>query len=473
MPYQLLPIEPMAIAYAQTGEPAVVAMAVRSAAPTATPPSAPVPLATPKRRRWRRVVGVTAGILVMLVAASPSWAGMLESRPSAVRTVQPPNPTPTPTAVATKVGDRTGERGRDLQRQIDVVAAAQGRALLRHDEFGFLAPAHDPGAQAALHRRYRNLVAMQVSGLKLDAGVPTVDQQTGLWKVGLRYSFCFVRVDCAMDTVTETTVWRDAPAGPELLSLAAPARTTGWFGSAQPWQLSDLEVMVGRRALVATTAALKSRLPLILREAEKAAAVADTYATSTPPDIYRVYLAGGKEWRSWYGGVGVAWAAGIMMPIGLDRGDVMLNNSSAPNAFIADMLRHEMTHAATIHGSHYFAGNWWLIEGIAEVAEHPAGLTTATWSAETRRYIRTGWKRTLPADEPPAKASNGAVGALYGVAFLATKRLEVRHGRDKLLAFFDRVIEHGSSKDKASLAVFGIAWSEVEADCLKAIAAYR
>ena len=417
------------------------------------------------------MLGLVAGAAIM----SPSWVDRLGPHPGSVRAVQKPTPTPPPApAVVTRPGDRSADRARELHRLMNLVVGDQAKAVLAKDEAAFLGPAAVPAAKSALQRRYRNLVALHVSRLELAADWPVVDAATGRWKSGLRYQFCFVAPACSPDNVTEPAVWEDTDAGPRLVSLALPKPSDDdWFGYVQPWEVSDLQVLVGTRSVVATTSALKGRLPGLLAEAEKAAAVADSYATGTKPDVYRVYLAGSKEWRTWHGGSVASWAAGVTRPISNTHNDVVVNNSSAPSGYLDDLLRHEMTHAATIHGQHWWQDNWWLLEGIAELAEHPDALTATQGSAETRRYIRNSWKRTLPGEDPPAKASLSTVAAQYGIAYLAVKRLDSRFGREKLLDFYDRVTEQGKDKGDASSAVFGLTWVEVETDLIKTIAQYR
>jgi len=484
---QYQPIEPLAVAYVSPDVPddpgvstspvpwPVRAPAYGGPSPYGGSPPGLLTPSPPARRRRRWWVWFALGLVAGAAIASPSWADRLGAHPASVRAVQKPTPTPPPTpAVVTRPGDRTPERGRELHRLLNVAVSAQAKALLDANEADFLNLAGTPGARTALQRRFRNLVAMRVSRLDLGVELPNLDTTAGQWRASLRYQFCFVAPACTPDSVTELAVWRDADTGPQLVSLALPKPDNDdWFGRVQPWETTDLQVLVGNRTVVATTSALKGRLPGLLAEAEKAAAVADGFATGTKPDVYRVFLAGSNEWRTWYGGVDAKWAAGVTHPIGPTHNDVVVNSSAAPGGYLDDLLRHEMTHAATIHGEHWWQGNWWLLEGIAELAEHPAALTATQGSTETRRYIRSGWKRTLPGDEPAAKASLSTVAAQYGIAYLAVKRLDTRFGREKLLDFFDRVTEQGKDKGDASSAVFGLTWVEVEADLIKTIAAFR
>ena len=184
-----------------------------------------------------------------------------------------------------------------------------------------------------------------------------------------------------------------------------------------------------------------------------------------------MFLAGTKEWNTWYGGGQSKWAAGLAVVTGNGNRDLVLNNSAAPTSYIPQMMRHELTHASTLQGKSS-SSSWWLIEGIADVAGHPGGLRVQDWSQETKRYIRGKWNKTLPDDEPPANATSADVGAQYGVAFLAVQRLEKRFGRAKLLDFFDKVVRDRWRLNDASPQSFGEEWASVEADLKKAIQSY-
>ncbi|HCT81554.1 MAG TPA: hypothetical protein DGG94_09440 [Micromonosporaceae bacterium] len=423
--------------------------------------------------RWKAIGALGLVVSIVVCACSPLNQQAPPERLAVVaRTSVAASPTPSPTPT-TKAGDLTLARAVDFRALVNETLAAQAIALLRQDEEAFLRPANNADARNGLLRRYRNLTAMRVTGFQLSSGPLEADSGTGQWKSKVYISFCFVVANCTMDGVSEPAVWADTATGPELLALQPAAVSDDWYGDPQPWELSDLHVAVGTRVVVATTAALKNRLPELLREAEKAAQVADEFAIRGKPDLYRVYLADKNEWKTWFGVVMPRWAAGYAKEIGPSHTDVVLNNSSARSQYLADMLRHELTHASTLQGKHHWSGNWWLIEGIAELAAHPVGLGPADWKAETISYVRRSWDRKLPGEDPPDDISDSAAGARYGVAFLAVKRLNDRFGHAKVIDFFERVIEQDLPLSVVSESVFGSPWSEVEADCIGFIRAYR
>jgi hypothetical protein len=420
-----------------------------------------------RRARWRGPVMIGVVVLAMIAAGlyalstHPAAALVSHARPFAT-----PSPSASPTPV-TQVGDRTPARGQALRQRITQLLNSQSGALLHQDRAGFLSPATGK-AQAALARQYRNLVLMKISQFQLIAEPLIVDAKTGLWKTNVSVLFCFVVPHCEMDTVTESQTWKDATDGPQLIALApVTPDSDAWFGWLQPWQSDDLYVATGARTLVATTAALKSRLPDLLRAAEKGAAVADTFAIGQKPDLYRIYLAGNAQWRRWYGGDTTSWAAGFTYSTGNSHADVVLDNVHAPNSYLDTLLTHEMTHVATVYGQFIWEDNFWLIEGIANLAALPNGLTVATWRDQTRSYVHSGWNHKLPTKPPADNASDRLAGELYGIAYLAMRRLDTRFGRAKLIDFFTQVVRSGSPLTTASTVAFGIDWSAVQTDIIK------
>jgi hypothetical protein len=358
------------------------------------------------------------------------------------------------------------EKVERLQGQVNSVLGEQVAALLRQDEAAFLRPAKDPAVREKLLLRYRNLVGLRVSRITMTVNYLSMDTTAGRWQAEVSVSFCFVQPDCVLDKVSEPSMWAETPDGPELVSIEPAKPPSGWFGEPQPWEMTDLVVAHGNRVLVAAPRSLAGRLAAVLDAAEQAVPLADSYAIGPPPDQYRVYLADGTAWKTWYGRVPPNWAAGYANAIGATHSDIVLNNSHSRASFLPELLRHELTHAATVQGSHGWVGNWWLIEGIADVA---AGDTAV--GSDARRFIRSGWDRKFPATGPPDDASLTYANRLYKIAALAVKCLQDRFGRERLLTFFERVVEFGDTYTRASTTAFDAPWAEVETGCIAAIRA--
>ncbi|WFE32330.1 hypothetical protein [Micromonospora sp. WMMD975] len=436
-------------------EPSTVVFAVppsTSASPAGVPQAA-VPAPTPaagKRRRWPLwtalglVLGLVAGAVPGVLLREPDAAG----RPAA------------------GAADRGTAAQRQLAERMVGQLDRQAGALLGGDRAGFLAVA-EPAARPALTRRYAALRALRVTVWRPAAdGVPVaVDGRPGEWRLAVTVGYCFVEPGCAPSTAGMGMRWRLVGEQPRLLaverSLTDPA-------GVRPWEVSELAVAVGKRALVATTPAQRAKLPGLLGQAEAAARTADRYAVGPPPDRYLVYYAGKAEWKRWYGGGRPKWTAGYAVGVGGGRHDVVLNAQSLSPAGVDDLLRHELTHAASLPEQGYADhADWWLVEGLAEYAgadgqpvDRYEGL------AEVRKLIRGGWSGRLDSVAPDDDATDDRVGGAYGLGYLAVRHLVDRYGEQRVLDFFRAVVHKRTSPAEAADEVFGDPWPELHDDCV-------
>lgn len=428
------------------------------------PPPIAAPAAPRKKHTGRNLVIALVSLAVLV--GLPGVAAALSSAPAPSNPITLPK-LPDPVDL-TKVGEASRDRATVISRQLEKVVDAQEKAMTAHDEATFIKAA-TPAAAAALRMRYRNLTAMKVAEFGLSASFPEADKMPGRWKSTLTIEYCFGKPGCNKDLVKEASVWQDTADGPMLVSLAQQPVGDEWFEQPQPWEQTPLIASVGQRVVVAVPASLKSRLSTLLREAEKAAVIADSYAVGGKPDFYRIYMANTSEWRTWFGNKPSKWVAGYTTSTGTQHGDVVINNAEAPNSYLPTMLRHEMTHAASTYGKHYSNSLWWVIEGYAQLAEPPmaAGLRSFI-----RSYIRGTWSGRLPVVSPSGSASVNTVSGQYGVAFAAMSYLQKKYGKAALITFFDKAVRNGLSMETASQDSFHASWPTVEAAALKAVRAF-
>jgi hypothetical protein len=410
--------------------------------------------------------GVTAVWAVVRIAPNLALSG---PRPRASTEASQ-----TPAAARSpRPGDPASVRVVWARSQIDATLDAQETALLQGDENGFLAVG-DPGngtMQTELTRRFRSLRALKVSRwLSSVATAPSEAAGPGgrtEWKATLALRYCFVVSPCDEEELRVESRWVERNGRTFLVDIDASA--AGENGP-RPWEVSELKVAVGKRAVVATTSRYGTQLLSLLSQAEKAATVADKFTIGgQPPDRYHVFFAGSAEWKQWYSGNRPAWAAGYAVSTGSKRIDVVLNAAETPASFLDDILRHEMSHAASLPGArHQEAANWWLVEGLAENAEMYGRAPTqydAVSAGAVRRFIRAGkWDGTIAVPEPTADAPLWEAGARYGVAFLGVRRLIDRYGEQKVLDFFRAVVHDGDPLEAASAEAFGAPWTGVQAD---------
>lgn len=420
----------------------------------------------------RRARLATLLSIALVLAVGGIAIAVFPSRPAAMVHAGElsPSPSPSPT-VSTKAGETGLSRAMDLHTLVNALLDKSEKALMAGDLDGFLKPATQDASRDELSRRFRNLLALKVTQFNYAASVPLHDAGSGQWTTRVQVVFCFVVTTCGGEQVEETMVWADRESGPELVSVAAPKDVKSWFGSAQPWELSDLHVLQQDRVLVATTARLAPRLPQLLREALEAATVADTFITAgRKPTIYRVYLADTADWKVWYDGDPPKWSAGYATPTGAYQSDIVINNAKVRTSDYNEILRHEMTHVSTVRGLHTWKDNWWLIEGIADLASGQQ-YSGSVWASETRSYVRGKWDKKLPLERPASDASDSEARARYGVAYLAIRAIDEKYGRDKLLEFFTVTVVTGKPARAAAELSLGTTWDELQTYCVNYIRA--
>ncbi|WP_406109311.1 hypothetical protein [Micromonospora globbae] len=367
----------------------------------------------------------------------------------------------------TTAADDATRAERELAGRIADALRRQSAALLAGDQAGFLAVA-DPAAHADLRRRFTALRALGVTTWRAEVtGLPTpVTDRPGEWRTLVRYQYCFVAPGCRPSPVLAGTRWREDGQQPRLVAVEeSKSAETG----TRPWEISELVAATGARTLVATTPALRGRLPALLAQAEAAAKIADRYTLDgSPPDRYRIFYAGRTEWERWYGGGRPTWTGGYAVTVGGGHHEIVLNAEGTTDDGIDDLLRHELTHAASLpDGGYPGKTTWWLVEGLAEyVAANGQATNRYEGLSQVRRLIQSGWNGRLeelaPADDAPAERVAGS----YGLGYLAVRHLVDRFGEQRLLAFFDAVVHDRTAVERASAQVFGESWSVLHEQCV-------
>ncbi len=410
------------------------------------PPAMPAWGQPPRPRRpWGRWIGIAVAV-VAAVCVSASFVVVkvvqLLDQPSAQLsqgTQEPP----------------------EMQRVREALAK-QRTALLGGDEAGYLSILDQTaGAEdrQALQRQFKALRAMKVSEWQ-DAVSAGSAESGGRWPITVTSKVCFVSTPCEDGIATAETVW---------LITANSATLVDWKAEdhPHPWQLSELVSASGERTVVATTKDNSAKLQAILREAEKAALVADRFAYDKKPARYVVYYAGRAEWRQWFKLNLADWTGAVAVSVSDNRYEIVLNGADMSTDAMAGHLRHELTHASTLPGRYSNTERlWWLKEGIAELAEangapvrHHPGLSDA---ASVLNSSTTGFEIAEPANDAKDEQVSGA----YAVAFLAVRCLSERYGEGRLVQFFNAAVHDGATFAKASVDVFGVEWADLSAECL-------
>lgn len=373
-------------------------------------------------------------------------------------------------AASPEPGDPSSVTADWLGERISGLLAEQAKALLGGDETGYLAAA-EPGTEVSrqLRREFRTLRAMKVTKWQPELrGMLTQLEEPGQWRASFTIQHCFVTPSCEPNEIVIGTRWRDAAEGPRLIAIDPPPAGAG--DRPRPWETDELEASIGERTVVATPRAFRNRLPELLREAEQAAKIADRYAVDgSPPDRYLIFYAGPNEWKLWYGGDRPEWTAGFAVPVSFEQYDLVLNSKALRPGQYANLMRHELTHAASMAGAERTGPDaWWLVEGLAEIAAAGGAPANRYESLHAvKQLVSSGWDGKLDSVEPADRSEDWHVAGSYGIGYLAVRHLQDRFGEQRLLTFFKLVVHDGKTEEVAASEAFGVGWSTLHDDCVE------
>lgn len=361
---------------------------------------------------------------------------------------------------------------------------AQGEALVRGDEQGWLAPI-DPGNKK-LYDQYRTqfkvLRALKVSAWQVEMGIPPIVVPGAETDARVMVAYCFSTPQCppfeqfqgTAAQFTQDLKVRWGHDGTILITESKPAEQDRFETRPLPWETGELTVREGRRVIVAAAASQVHRLDEVLAAADRAAPIVDRYARLANrelPERYVVYLAGEREWRTWRGGVRGTWLYGYAYRVGLMTSQVVLRMKRLGKRDLPTVLRHELGHVITATGSEPYGTSpfdKWLIEGIAEYIGRAGEAPSRTpRMGAVRAYVRgEGWPRSIKLAPPDADASGLELDAFYGLSHLAMSCLASRHGEAKLFPWWIDVVHGEVTDDEATRRHFGESWATMDKACL-------
>jgi hypothetical protein len=436
------------------------------------PGTSPLPLPAPPRRRGR---GLLIGGALSLVAALALGAGVvyvdrvplsLDERAAAAGT--------------------EASRGQSPQTPAEAANAAltaQAAALLDNNEKGWLA-AVDPG-QTKLRSRYRamfrSLRGLGVSHFVHHTSVDPVDPKRGTLGVTTEIAYCFSTDKCPQEkynesdgppTITQSLTFKKV--GNQYLISAATAKKSRDRQQPTPWESGELAFLSGKRVVVAGDRGERKYFKQVLAAAEKAAAVNDRFAAliGNPQRRYRVYVAGAKQWKTWYGGITDKWVIGYAIPLSDSGSDVVLNISAVrtDSEVLATTLQHELAHVVTLGGAHRTSGSgdMWLEEGIAEyIGWYPRSSTDSWRRSAVRSLLDSGRRpKSIAARAPADDASPDASDAFYGFGHFAADCLARKYGQGALFDFVRLYLRENRDLDPASQEAFGTPFATVDRSCM-------
>jgi hypothetical protein len=436
------------------------------------PGTHPMPLPPPSRRRGR---GLLVGAALTLAAALALGAGAvyvnrsplaplsLDERAAAAGAESAPK-TPQDAAIA--------------------VLKAQAAALLAGNEPGWLA-AVDPG-QPKLRSRYRSMFrslrGLGVSHFAYNTTVDPVDPKTGLVFVTAQAEYCYATDKCPEEkynvsdgppTISQDLTFKKV--GDRYVISKLSSRKSRDRQQPAPWESGDLVFLAGKRVTVAGNRGQQKYFKQVLAAAEKAAIVNDRFAglVGNSQKRYRVYVAGAKQWKTWYGGITDKWVIGYAMPLSDSGSDVVLNISAVrtDSEVLATTMQHELAHVVTLGAAYRTSsgtGDMWLEEGIAEYIGWYPRSATDSWRRSAVRSLLAGSKRpkSIAVPAPGDDAGPDASDAFYGLGHFTADCLARKYGQGALFDFVRLYLRENRDLDPASREAFGKPFATVDKTCM-------
>jgi hypothetical protein len=401
-----------------------------------------------------RIAGVTTGLLAVLAAGAVHVA----TRDPVTSAAAAPGPRPRiPLEIA-----------RDSLN-------AQAAGLLAGDEKRWLAGV-DP-AQPELRARYRTMYAslrgLGVTAFAYDVLSADVRQlDPARFRLVAHVRYC-LRGNTCTEPEKNPRLDQDLVLRPAGGRYVVTALTRS---GPLPWaDGGKLIFATGERVTVAGPPGERRRLRRVLELAEKSAIVADRFAAllGTRPPRYRVYLAGPKQWRSWYGGGQRGTTVGYAIALRETGTDVVLdmNRLADDESLLSHTIQHELGHAVTIGGavaSARASGDMWMREGIAEYIGWYPQTALASWRRPAvHRSVLSGRRpASIAVAAMAGDAGRDESNTYYGFAHFAADCLAREYGERPLLVFADEYLRQGKDLDVAARKAFGRPFATVDRACV-------
>ncbi|AGL13836.1 hypothetical protein [Actinoplanes sp. N902-109] len=431
---------------------------------TLVPGSTALPLPPYPRKRRRGLVlgGILALVAALALAGGAIFVANRESLPAIAEAAAPNRTRPlTPFEAATAA----------LQAQAD--------ALLKNNEKAWLA-AVDPG-QPKLRTRYRSMFrSLRTLGVSAFEYKPVKDGSDTATSVefNARMIYCLTGNACPAGPAARPVINQHLKVknvrGQWVIASATTRKSEDDLQPA-PWQDGDLAVAKGKRVTLVAQASEKKYFKRLLPIADAAAAVNDRFAglVGNPQQRYRVYLAGNKQWKLWYGGMTDDWVVGYAAPLNEAGMDVVLHMNDLKNEprLLQTTIQHELGHVVTLGGAHrkdWGPSDMWLKEGVAEYIGWYPQSATASWRRESVRDLLTGSKApksiAVGALQSDARLEEGD--AFYGLGHFAADCMAKNYGQRALFTFVRLYLREEKDLDPASREAFGQPFKTVDRDCL-------
>ncbi|WP_158299953.1 hypothetical protein [Glycomyces paridis] len=408
------------------------------------PPAAPAP---PKRRKplligtiavsWA-VIAASAAVIVLNLPGSPADA-------------DPPG-----AADATSGSEEAADAG-----PLAEPLAELAQAFADGDRDAWTAGFGADEAERA-GRYFDNLTALDADPLELRVEGEVTESGTGTRKsygATIVMSFCLHAADPASCTPTEVDYSVTWEREGESLVLSHFMDLEEIYRP-HAWEVADLSVALGDRAVVAVDADAGVDPADYLDAAEEAAANADAYALIEPIDSYLIVLADDDQFDTWYGGYvnDVSLGSAVSTAADADTAGpihVMMPFERLDDESFAHTARHELGHAATLQGAplrnELDESTWWMVEGVAEYIAN-GDTMPADRVADTAALVDSGG--CADGIEPMGEGDSASTSSgKYGCSYLAVRYAVDEYGLEAFMDWFAAAVHEGAGTTAASEAL--------------------
>ncbi|MFF5294131.1 hypothetical protein [Paractinoplanes globisporus] len=346
-------------------------------------------------------------------------------------------------------------------------------ALVDGDEGGWMA-AVDPGNAQLVARYkaiYRLMRTMGVTRYTYTPGISAADKKDpAAITFPVRTDYCFGGDTCSVGyppSINQALTMKAI--GGKFVITAVADKPDSNNAEPTPWQDGKLVLAPGRHVILGADQSEASFLPTVLPIAEQAAAADEPFATMllAKQAKYRIYLAGEKQWNSWFGGM-EDWAVGYAVPISQSGYDVVVRvrELKSPEE-LRVTLQHELGHVITLTGSETFhLRNQWLSEGVAEyIGWSPKHATQSYRRPSVEWAIRRKQPTSMIPVAPGDDASLREGDAYYGLSHFAVDCMAKKYGQANMFRFVRLVLLRDESYDAAAQEAYHQPFRVVDKYC--------
>jgi hypothetical protein len=320
------------------------------------------------------------------------------------------------------------------------------------------------------------LRTLGVTVFKYEPGIYSEDPAApGIFSFAATADYCYGTDTCHGDvdkpSIAENLTMKTVD-GKYVITKSTVGNAT-YVDSPAPWQDGKLEFITGKRVILAADPSESKLLPQVLPMAEEAAKIADRFAAmiGTTQLHYRIFLAGTKQWKSWYGGQNPDWtsASESLSQYGYDvliNVDQVVDEEDLQFALQRE-LGWDISLTGATAGGYSRTDDGWLSEGVSDYVGFFPQPASADWDLpDVRKAVKAHGLTAMNPKEPADSAPQATWNAFFGLSHLAVDCMAHQFGQQKTFTFVKQKLINSESNDQAAQDAFGQSFSAVNKTCV-------